>query len=474
MSTSVKISQLVETPVIGPNDSVPIARGNLETFRTPARQFVSEGLNVGQGPGRLFALKSTVTPTTLQFRTLSAVGENLAIATVGNTVVFEMSGQTPYKMTFFGEGNRTVWPLAPFNSVNAANYRVDIDGVLQEPFTDYSLSANNIIFTEAPYLSGKVVIVSSNVVRLNEAIVAPGSVTVDLFSPSFYNNEAKYLVLPTVSAVSALDTNAPEGSVSYTSNNGLLYYKNFNGWLPVGGKLGSVTRPAPNAQAIIDAGDSLGDGAYWIESLTGPVLTYCDMTNGGYMLAAVLENSTSTLWSYNGSLWTVVSPYQENETAVYKTETSALNSVNRLFYEYTLTTGIRCCLGNKNNALFYNFDTGSARSLFLSPVNTRPTSFLRSAWLNWFQTGTGIDPNTVPGSPSQGFQQNCNTEGFNTNIPFVNGLRFGINFNEQNDCASCDSMIGFGSNTNSIQAGGYSFTGAGATLHRGTGYIFIK
>jgi hypothetical protein len=180
MSTSVKISQLIETPVIGPNDSLPIARGNLETFRTPARQFVSEGLNVGVGPGQLFALKSTATPTTLQFRTLSAVGENLAIATVGDTVVFEMSGQTPYKMTFFGEGNRTVWPLAPFNSVNAANYRVDIDGVLQEPFTDYSLSANQIIFTEAPYLSGKVVIVSSNVVRLNEAIVAPDSIETEM------------------------------------------------------------------------------------------------------------------------------------------------------------------------------------------------------------------------------------------------------------------------------------------------------
>jgi len=180
MSTSVKISQLIETPVIGPNDSLPIARGNLETFRTPARQFVSEGLNIGVGPGQLFALKSTVTPTTLQFRTLSAVGENLAIATVGDTVVFEMSGQTPYKRSFIGDGVTTIWPLAPFNSVNAANYRVDIDGVLQEPFANYSLSANQIIFASPPPLSGKIVIVSSNVVRLNEAIVAPDSIETEM------------------------------------------------------------------------------------------------------------------------------------------------------------------------------------------------------------------------------------------------------------------------------------------------------
>jgi hypothetical protein len=180
MSTSVKISQLVETPVIGPNDSIPIARGNLETFRTPARQFVSEGLNIGVGPGRLFALKSTVTPTTLQFRTLSAVGENLAIETVGNTVVFSTSGQNPIKTTFVADGSATTWPLIGFNSNNAANYRVDFDGVLQEPFTDYNLSANHIVFTTAPLLSTKIVIVSSNIAPVNEAIIPPNSIETEM------------------------------------------------------------------------------------------------------------------------------------------------------------------------------------------------------------------------------------------------------------------------------------------------------
>jgi len=201
MSTSVKISQLIETPVIGPNDSLPIARGTLETFRTPARQFVSEGLNVGQGPGQLFALKSTVTPTTLQFRTLSAVGENLAIATVGDTVVFSTSGQNPIKTTFVADGSATTWPLIGFNSNNAANYRVDFDGVLQEPFTDYNLSANHIVFTTAPLLSTKIVIVSNNSVRVNEAQPAPNTI-----SPNMLTTGAPLWDNTGTTTVSALST----------------------------------------------------------------------------------------------------------------------------------------------------------------------------------------------------------------------------------------------------------------------------
>ncbi|KAK3697024.1 hypothetical protein QZH41_012489, partial [Actinostola sp. cb2023] len=55
-------------------------------------------------------------------------------------------------------------------------------------------------------------------------------------------------------------------------------------------RLGTKLNPAPNAQAILDAGDSLGSGLYWIQP---PVeeksaQTYCDMTysDGGWMLAS--------------------------------------------------------------------------------------------------------------------------------------------------------------------------------------------
>jgi len=179
---SIKISQLIETINVGVNDSIPIARGSLETYRTPARQFITTASNIGLGPGQFFSVKTDTTPTTLQFRTLSATGENLAIATVGNTVVISSSAQNPIKTSFISNGATTIWPLIGFNSNNAANYRVDFDGVLQEPFIDYNLSANNIVFTVAPPLSTKVVIVSNNMVRVNEAQPAPNTITTTMMT----------------------------------------------------------------------------------------------------------------------------------------------------------------------------------------------------------------------------------------------------------------------------------------------------
>ena len=55
-------------------------------------------------------------------------------------------------------------------------------------------------------------------------------------------------------------------------------------------RLGTRENPAPNAQAILDAGDSHGSGMYWIQppGETAPAQTYCDMTfaDGAWMLAS--------------------------------------------------------------------------------------------------------------------------------------------------------------------------------------------
>jgi len=42
-------------------------------------------------------------------------------------------------------------------------------------------------------------------------------------------------------------------------------------------------KPAPNAQAILDVGDSQGSGMYWIQPPreTAPAETYCDMNFAG-------------------------------------------------------------------------------------------------------------------------------------------------------------------------------------------------
>ena len=54
-------------------------------------------------------------------------------------------------------------------------------------------------------------------------------------------------------------------------------------------KLGTKENPAPNAQAILDTGDSQGSGMYWIQppGETAAAQTYCDMSfaGGAWMLA---------------------------------------------------------------------------------------------------------------------------------------------------------------------------------------------
>ncbi|XP_015750838.1 PREDICTED: uncharacterized protein LOC107330791 [Acropora digitifera] len=55
-------------------------------------------------------------------------------------------------------------------------------------------------------------------------------------------------------------------------------------------RLGTKVYPAPSAQAILDAGDSVGSGMYWIQppGETSAAETYCDMSfaGGGWMLAS--------------------------------------------------------------------------------------------------------------------------------------------------------------------------------------------
>ena len=184
--SSIKISQLTNSSAVGINDSIPIARGNQETYKTPASQFVTDGENLGAGSGSFFATKTSTTPTRLQFRSLSAAGENLAITTAGNTVVISMSGQTPVKAKLTGNGITANWALPGFNSTNSANYRVDIDGVLQEPGADgdYVITGGNIVFTTPPPSAGKIVVVTSNIVRLNEAVISSNYITFDMFATS--------------------------------------------------------------------------------------------------------------------------------------------------------------------------------------------------------------------------------------------------------------------------------------------------
>ena len=175
MAISVKISQLNDGGAITSADYIPTARG-VDTVKVNAQQFVVNGSNIGVGPGQLFSGTSSGAGTTMQFRTLSGV-DGIIVGTFGNTLVISASGQNPVKTSLTGNGTTTTFAINGANSINANNYRVDIDGVLQEPLTDYTINGSNIVFNPAPPNGSKITVVSNNTVRAYDIIPSDGSVT---------------------------------------------------------------------------------------------------------------------------------------------------------------------------------------------------------------------------------------------------------------------------------------------------------
>lgn len=175
MAISVKISQLNEGGSITSADYIPAARG-IDTVKINAQQFVVNGSNIGVGPGQLFSGTSSGAGTTMQFRTLSGA-DGITVDTSGNTLVVSASGQNPVKTSLTGNGTTTTFAINGASSINANNYRVDIDGVLQEPLTDYTINGSNIVFNPAPPNGSKVTVVSNNLVRAYDVVPSDGSVT---------------------------------------------------------------------------------------------------------------------------------------------------------------------------------------------------------------------------------------------------------------------------------------------------------
>ena len=88
------------------------------------------------------------------------------------------------------------------------------------------------------------------------------------------------------------------------------------------------------------------------------------------------------------------------------------------------------------------------------------TSLGREAWKGLLKSGS--------------LQQNCNREGFNAQAAHFK-IRIGILSNEQNDCGSDDSYIGFGS-TSDPSTGNRAYHGgdAGDRNTKVFGYILVK
>lgn len=103
---------------------------------------------------------------------------------------------------------------------------------------------------------------------------------------------------------------------------------------------------------------------------------------------------------------------------------------------YWSTPFTKICLGMKipgnKRTTFIAIDQ-PANSLYslIADGQYRPTSLGRNKW------------KTLLGSEAT-LQANCNKEGFNAYTPHLARARIGILGNNENDCITCDSFIGFG------------------------------
>jgi hypothetical protein len=204
---------------------------------------------------------------------------------------------------------------------------------------------------------------------------------------------------------------------------------------------------APNAQAIKAMTGTTSNTAFWIDTGSGAVQTFCLMsTPVGYMLAAKIAATSfpGTDWSFAGANWTRTTTLNESAIA----NNSAGDAVGRAYYEHRLTTGFAMALSTVTNTLTFTRPGGTPREALAGSTSTNLESQLsRSNFMTWIANA---------GTPASNWDNQPNSNRIRLNslneLPAVS-MRFGITMNNEADDLSNDSAIGFGTVTNNDPTG---------------------
>jgi microcystin-dependent protein len=306
MSTGIKISELDSGGNILGNEEIPVARGAI-TVKIPASQFVVAASTVGDP--RAFSLLGASTTSTgkvINVRSLSAI-DGIYIENKNDTLFISGSGQNPIKTSFTGDGVTIAWAVNVANSSNTCNYRVTIDGVVQEPSVDYNINTttSTITFTSPPPNLSKVVIVTNNLVRAFEPVIADKSLTNAKFAfdgggltlPSnptanFHAATKQYVDSTNISgSVSKQYVDTSISSLSGTVDSKLTKFLPLSG----GTMTGTLTLPSNPTSNLHAATKQYVDTN--ISSLSGTVdskLTTFVPINGGTMTGSLTLNTDPT------------------------------------------------------------------------------------------------------------------------------------------------------------------------------------
>ncbi|KAL9953449.1 hypothetical protein ACROYT_G040870 [Oculina patagonica] len=212
--------------------------------------------------------------------------------------------------------------------------------------------------------------------------------------------------------------------------------------------------------------------AYLLHIASKKVPVYCHMTSsglgacggGGWTLVMKIDGTKST-FHYDSKLWSNKINFNlpGGKTGFDTQETKLPTYWNTHFSKICL--GMR--LGHQIKFIVINKHANSLHSL-IADGNYRATSLGRNTW------------KTLLGSQAS-LQRNCNKEGFNAvgnDYPHARA-RIGILGNNENDCASCDSRIGFGTggkhdNTNTCGNEAIASPDNGNKHMKAMGYILVQ
>nr|XP_058960272.1 uncharacterized protein LOC131787202 [Pocillopora verrucosa] len=197
---------------------------------------------------------------------------------------------------------------------------------------------------------------------------------------------------------------------------------------------GNICRSASTCKEIFDRNVSQRSQVYPLMFGSQTIPVFCHMRNfgcgdGGWTLAMKIAGTQRT-FHYDSEFWSNRNAYN------FAGGKTGFDSQETKLPTYWNTSFSKICLGTKiDHQLKFIVIHRHANSLFslIADGKYRATSLGRNTWKSLV-------------GPQASLQLNCNKEGFNAvgDSPSHSKARIGITANEQNDCGSCDSRIGFG------------------------------